>query len=110
MGLSILVIPDHPSHFEGLKTSQSYTVPLLGSLGSVSLSIAYFGYAFANLFVPSMVSMFKNDRFAMACAAMEYPYDFRHQLIDIDCTHSCLCISFLGCVLCGPVYMDLHPL
>ncbi|KAK8790573.1 hypothetical protein WA171_002095, partial [Blastocystis sp. BT1] len=57
----------------GLKTSQSYTVPLLGSLGSVSLSIAYFGYAFANLFVPSMVSMFKNERFAMACAAMEYP-------------------------------------
>lgn len=57
----------------GLKTSQSYTVPLLGNLGSVSLCIAYFGYAFANLFVPSMVSMFKNERFAMACAAMEYP-------------------------------------
>lgn len=56
-----------------MKTSQSYTVPLLGNLGSVSLCIAYFGYAFANLFVPSMVSMFKNERFAMACAAMEYP-------------------------------------
>lgn len=57
----------------GLKTSQGYTVPLLGKLGSLSLSIAYFGYAFANLFVPSMVSLFRNERFAMACAAMEYP-------------------------------------
>lgn len=75
-GLSILVIHEKSYHSTGLKTSQSYTVPLLGSLGSVSLSIAYFGYAFANLFVPSMVSMFKNERFAMACAAMEYPYAF----------------------------------
>ena len=73
MGSFILVFHKDLSYFKGLKTSQSYTVPLLGSLGSLSLSIAYFGYAFANLFVPSMVSMFKNDRFAMACAAMEYP-------------------------------------
>lgn len=58
----------------GLRTTQSYTVPLLGNLGSLSLSIAYFGYAFANLFVPSMVSAFKNERLAMAFASMEYPY------------------------------------
>lgn len=72
--LSILVEYRLDTKIIGLKTSQSYTVPLLGELGSLSLCIAYFGYAFANLFVPSMVSWFKNERFAMACAAMEYPY------------------------------------
>lgn len=76
--LSILVVYLVFLEIIGLKTSQSYTVPLLGELGSLSLCIAYFGYAFANLFVPSMVSWFKNERFAMACAAMEYPYSSVH--------------------------------
>lgn len=92
----------------GLRTTQSYTVPLLGNLGSLSLSIAYFGYAFANLFVPSMVSAFKNERFAMAFASMEYPYGSIRWSNTAAFTHTSSFTLFQCCVLSGLLYTDLQ--
>lgn len=94
----------------GLRTTQSYTVPLLGNLGSLSLSIAYFGYAFANLFVPSMVSAFKNERLAMAFASMEYPYCAVNWIYGTAFIHTSSFTLFRGCVLSGRLFTDSLPL
>ncbi|KAK8814241.1 hypothetical protein WA158_008103 [Blastocystis sp. Blastoise] len=57
----------------GFKTCQSFSVSVLGALGSLSMSISYFVYAIANFFVPALISLFPNERIPMIIAGMEFP-------------------------------------
>lgn len=56
----------------GMKVSSSFIVPILGSLGSISMALMYFSNSFANFFVPPILNLFKNERRTMFYMVFEY--------------------------------------
>lgn len=64
LGMSLCLI--------GVKTSSSFIVPILGNLGSISMSVLYFSNSFANFFVPPILNLFKNERQTMFWTVFEY--------------------------------------
>ncbi|KAK8807287.1 hypothetical protein WA158_004046 [Blastocystis sp. Blastoise] len=58
--------------FFGFNSGQNFAVKLFGNLGSISLAILYCSYSFCNLLAPSIISVLKSPRLAVALGACIY--------------------------------------
>lgn len=63
-GMSIVLL--------GVKMMTSFAVPILGTIGSICMSILWFASSFANFLVPSIISLFETEMSVLFWLSIEY--------------------------------------